>query len=100
MDDAEGSTGGDAEVAPVSRKRVWATRAVKAAAVVGGLLAVAVLATTQRPATQPTRSGPGRQPGYSDRVSGHTRQQAYGPGRALRRELAIKPYTRGPGRAA
>ena len=33
-------------------------------------------------------------------VRGHTRQQAYGPGRSLRKPVQIAPYSKGPGMAA
>jgi hypothetical protein len=33
-------------------------------------------------------------------VRGHTRQQAYGPGRSLRKPVQIAPYSKGPRMAA
>ncbi|WP_229070796.1 hypothetical protein [Actinoplanes sp. DH11] len=35
-------------------------------------------------------------PDYRYWVSGHTRRQAYGPGRALRRDIEIDPFLKGP----
>ncbi|SCF50017.1 hypothetical protein GA0070216_14411 [Micromonospora matsumotoense] len=45
--------------------------------------------------TEPTRPRARAKPDHRFWVSGHPRQQAYGPGRSLRREIEIQPFLKG-----
>ncbi|MFC3499876.1 hypothetical protein ACFOOK_02645 [Micromonospora krabiensis] len=52
----------------------------------------AVSATPPRGGAEPTRAAPA----YRYWVSGHERNQAYGPGRRLRKKVIIEPFLKGP----
>jgi hypothetical protein len=103
------------EPAAKTRHRTWLI--VGAATVVG--IGVIALSKTHVKVARPALSGgavalsknkvivTGRAPSgggwtldHPVNVRGHTRQQAYGPGRSLRKPVQIAPYSKGPGMAA
>jgi hypothetical protein len=57
---------------------------------------VRIKPAARRAATGDTRGGGRAQPTHRFWVSAHTRNQAYGPGRTLRRAVPIDPYLKGP----
>jgi hypothetical protein len=104
-----------AEPTAKTHRRTWLI--VGAAAVVG--IGVIALSKTHVKVARPALSGgavalsknkvkvTGRAPSgggwtldHPVNVRGHTRQQAYGPGRSLRKPVQIAPYSKGPGIAA
>ena len=104
-----------AEPPAKTHRRTWLI--VGAAAVVG--IGVIALSKTHMNVARPALSGgagalsknevkvTGRAPSGGDwtldhqvNVRGHTRQQAYGPGRSLQKTVQIAPYSKGPGMAA
>lgn len=80
-------------VIALSKKHVKVVRP----ALSGGAVA---LSKNEVKAERRAPSGGGRTLDHPVTVRGHTRQQAYGPGRSLRKPVQIAPYSKGLGIAA
>jgi hypothetical protein len=84
-----------AEPPAKTHRRTWLI--VGAAAVGIGVIA---LSQNEVKVTSRAPSGGGWTLDRPVNVRGHTRQQAYGPGRSLRKPVQIAPYSKGLGMAA